>query len=102
LEIKNKTVLLMKVNKEYPKEQKIKISQEKHDREKMIKKGLDPDKKKKVYVKKNCGSHNIAVEAFEKMAAEKRISTKIDYDVLKILGFVYPKPGPVTPDDLPS
>jgi len=101
-EIKNKTALWMKVNKEYLKEQILKVEQEKLDREEMIKKGLDPDKKKKVYVKKNHGSHNTAVEAIEKMAAEKKISTKINYDVLKNLGFGSPKPAPVTQDESPS
>lgn len=102
LEIKNKTAMWMKVNKEYLKEQKIKVKQEKLDREEMIKKGLDPDKKKKVYVKKNYGSHTTAVEAIEKMAAEKKISTKINYDVLKNLGFGSPKPAPDTPGESPS
>ena len=41
LEIKNKTALWMKVNKEYLQEQKIKVKQEKLDREEMIKKGLE-------------------------------------------------------------
>ena len=80
--IKNKTVFWMKVNKEYLKEQKIKVNQEKLDREEIIKKGLDPDEKKKVDAKKNCGSHNTAVEAIK-----KKISTKINYNVLKNLGF---------------
>ena len=67
----------MKVNKE-----KIKANQEKLDREEIIKKGLDPDEKKKVDAKKNCGSHNTTVEAIK-----KKISTKINYNVLKNLGF---------------
>ena len=45
LEIKNKTALLMKVNKKYLEEQEIKAKQEKLDREDMIKIRLDPDKK---------------------------------------------------------
>jgi len=102
MEIKNKTALWMKVNKEYLKEQKQKFKQEKLDREEMIKKGLDPDKKKKVYKKRSSCSHNTAVEAIEKMAAEKKISTKINYDVLKNLGFGSPKPAPVAPHDSPS
>jgi hypothetical protein len=45
LEIKNKTALLMKVNKKYLEEQEMKAKQEKLDREDMIKIRLDPDKK---------------------------------------------------------
>merc|ERR1712086_542557 len=54
--------------------------------------GIDPDKKKKVYKKKSLtGTHNSAVDAIEKMAADKKISTKINYDVLKNLSFSSPK-----------
>ena len=55
-----------------------------------------------MYAKKIYGSHNTADEAIEKMAAEKKISTKINYDVLKNLGFGSPKPAPVSHDESPS
>jgi len=91
-EVKFKTHLWMKVNKEFLKEQEEKVKREKEEREEMIKQGLDPDKKKKVYRKRTYGSSNTAVEAIEKMAVEKKISTKINYDVLKNLSVVPPSP----------
>merc|ERR1712083_1284716 len=87
-EVKFKTQLWMKVNKEYLAEQQEKLRKEKEEREEMIKQGKDPDKKKKVYRKRKSGTSNTAVEAIEKMVAEKKISTKINYDVLKNLTFV--------------
>merc|ERR1712142_1308957 len=56
--------------------------------EKMIKQGLDPDRKKKVYRKRKHSQSGTAVEAIEKMAIEKKISTKINYDILKKLNVV--------------
>eukprot|EP00090_Calanus_glacialis_P000131 TRINITY_DN10083_c0_g1_i1.p1 TRINITY_DN10083_c0_g1~~TRINITY_DN10083_c0_g1_i1.p1 ORF type:complete len:732 (-),score=223.56 TRINITY_DN10083_c0_g1_i1:193-2340(-) len=95
-EIENKTNLWMMVNKEYLKEQEIKIKKEKELREEMIKNGIDPDKKKKIYKKKsksNLQSNGTALEAIEKIVQEKKMSTKINYDVLKSLnmGFGSPK-----------
>merc|ERR1719369_1019340 len=87
-EVKFKTHLWMKVNKEFLKEQEEKLKREKEEREEMIKQGLDPDKKKKVYRKRSHGVSNTAVEAIEKMAVDKKISTKINYDVLKNLSVV--------------
>merc|ERR1712106_553655 len=86
----------MMVNKEYLKEQEIKIKKEKELREEMIKNGIDPDKKKKIYKKKNKSnlqSNGTALEAIEKIVQEKKMSTKINYDVLKSLnmGFGSPK-----------
>jgi len=95
-EIQNKTTLWMMVNKEYLKEQELKIKKEKELREEMIKNGIDPDKKKKNYKKKNKSnlqSNGTALEAIEKIVQEKKMSTKINYDVLKSLnmGFGSPK-----------
>jgi len=95
-EIENKTNLWMMVNKEYLKEQAIKIKKEQELREEMIKNGIDPDKKKKNYKKKsksNLQSNGTALEAIEKIVQEKKMSTKINYDVLKSLnmGFGSPK-----------
>merc|ERR1719209_501212 len=84
-EVKFKTQLWMKVNEEYLAEQREKLRKEKEEREEMIKQGKDPDKKKKVYRKRKSGTSDTAVEAIEKMVAEKKISTKINYDVLKNL-----------------
>lgn len=54
----------------------------------MIRLGKDPDKKKKSYRKKqnrNLGQNGTALEAIEKVVQERKISTKINYDVLKNL-----------------
>merc|ERR1719370_30286 len=87
-EVKFKTQLWMKVNKEYLAEQREKLKKKEEEREEMIKQGIDPDKKKKVYRKRKSGTSDTAVEAIEKMAVEKKISTKINYDVLKNLTVV--------------
>eukprot|EP00092_Neocalanus_flemingeri_P020106 GFUD01021767.1.p1 GENE.GFUD01021767.1~~GFUD01021767.1.p1 ORF type:complete len:716 (-),score=229.71 GFUD01021767.1:66-2213(-) len=95
-ETQNKTILWMKVNKEYLKEQRIKMKKELEDREEMIKRGEDPDKKKrKVYKKRKNDllSNTTAIEAIEKLAEEKKFSTKINYDVLKNLSFGSPSPS---------
>merc|ERR1719233_1560127 len=87
-EVKFKTQLWLKVNQEYLEEQREKLKKEKEEREELIKQGIDPDKKKKVYRKRKSGTSDTAVEAIEKMVAEKKISTKINYDVLKNLTVV--------------
>merc|ERR1711963_947098 len=87
-EIQNKTNLWMMVNKEYLLEQEEKIKKEQELREEMIKNGIDPDKKKKSYKKKNRAylqSNGTALEAIEKIVQEKKLSSKINYDVLKNL-----------------
>ena len=91
-EVKFKTQLWMKVNEEYLQEQCEKLKKEKEEREEMIKQGIDPDRKKRVYRKRKSGSSDTAVEAIEKMAVEKKISTKINYDVLKNLTVVQQSP----------
>ena len=88
VEIKMKTNLWMKVNEEYLREQEEKIKKELELREEMIKNGIDPDKKKKTYKKKNRAylqSNGTALEAIEKIVQEKKLSSKINYDVLKNL-----------------
>merc|ERR1719206_1002427 len=55
-EVKFKTQLWMKVNKEYLQEQREKLKKEKEEREELIKQGIDPDKKKRVYRKRKYGS----------------------------------------------
>ena len=87
-EIQNKTNLWMMVNKEYLLEQEEKIKKEQELREEMIKNGIDPDKKKKSYKKKNKAylqTNGTALEAIEKIVQEKKLSSKINYDVLKNL-----------------
>merc|ERR1719158_266643 len=94
-EVKFKTQLWMKVNKEYLQEQREKLKKEKEEREELIKQGIDPDKKKRVYRKRKSGSSDTAVEAIEKMAVEKKISTKINYEVLKNLSVVHHQSHPI-------
>jgi len=87
-EIKQKTTLWLRVNAEYLEEQALKIKREEEEREEMIRLGKDPDKKKKSYRKKqnrNLGQNVTALEAIEKVVQERKISTKINYDVLKNL-----------------
>ena len=88
VEIEMKTKLWMTVNEEYLKEQADKIKKEQELREEMIKNGIDPDKKKKTYKKKSRAylqSNGTALEAIEKIVQEKKLSSKINYDVLKNL-----------------
>jgi len=95
-EIKQKTTLWLRVNSEYLEEQALKIKREEEEREEMIRLGKDPDKKKKSYRKKqnrNLGQNGTALEAIEKVVQEKKISTKINYDVLKNLTMGAAGPG---------
>jgi len=87
-EIRQKAKLWLRLNKEYLLEQEEKIKREKMEREEMIKAGKDPDKKKKTRkktVKSNHQTNGSAIEAIEKIVQEKKISTKINYDVLRSL-----------------
>jgi len=87
-EIENKTKMWMTVNRDFLLEQEEKIKKEKELREEMIKKGIDPDKKRKNYKKRNKQNlqcNGTALEAIEKIVQEKKMSTKINYDVLKNL-----------------
>ncbi|XP_013192202.2 transcription factor IIIB 90 kDa subunit isoform X1 [Amyelois transitella] len=94
-EAKHKTVLWHKINAGYLKEQKIKEELRAKEKEET------KDKKKKVrgsYKKKVACNAATAGEAIEKMLAEKKISTKINYDILKSLDQPgTPAPAPATP-----
>ena len=94
-EIKNKTKLWMTVNKEYLEEQAEKEEKEKKEIAEMIAKGIDPAKKRKNYKKKSKSvqPNGTAIEAIEKIVMEKKISTKINYDVLKSLNFGIKSPS---------
>ena len=85
-EIKFKTDLWMKVNKEYLEEQKIKEEKEREEAEQREKDGKPP-KKKKTYKRKskNMTPANSAGEAIEKMLKERKLSNKINYDILRNL-----------------
>ncbi|KAG7155435.1 transcription factor IIIB 90 kDa subunit-like [Homarus americanus] len=85
-EIKLKTELWMKKNKEYIEEMKIKQEKEQKEAEEREKEGKPP-KKKKNYTKKPKSNTpaNTAGEAIEKMLMDKKISNKINYDVLRSL-----------------
>lgn len=85
-EIKFKTELWMKINKEYLEEMKLKQEREQKEAEEREKEGKPP-KKKKNYTKKNKSNvpANTAGEAIEKMLMEKKLSSKINYDVLRSL-----------------
>ncbi|KAL7638884.1 UNVERIFIED_CONTAM: hypothetical protein RMT77_010418 [Armadillidium vulgare] len=85
-EIQFKTALWMKLNEEYLEEMKRKEEREKEEAEQRAKEGK-PVKQKKVYKKrqKNTGPANTAGEAIEKMLQDKKLSNKINYDVLRNL-----------------
>ena len=87
-EVRWKTAMWLKVNKEYLEEQAVKAKREEEEREELIRQGIDPDKKKKIYKKRcNLRQNGTALEAIEKLVQEKKISTKINYDALKNLNF---------------
>ncbi|XP_074661350.1 transcription factor IIIB 90 kDa subunit-like [Tubulanus polymorphus] len=80
-EVKIKTEVWMTLNADYLREQK-----EKQEREAKLKEeGLQKPEKKKRKTKKKPIQANTAGEAIEMMLAEKKISSKINYDVLKDL-----------------
>ncbi|XP_070698686.1 BRF1 general transcription factor IIIB subunit a [Pempheris klunzingeri] len=86
-EIKIKTALWMAENSDYLKEQREK--EEKIAKEKLL--GIYKEKKRRGPMKKRAPIRaNTADEAIEKMLEQKKISTKINYDVLKDLNV---KPG---------
>ncbi|XP_061602861.1 BRF1 RNA polymerase III transcription initiation factor subunit b [Cololabis saira] len=80
-EVEVKTELWMKENAEYLKEQKEK--EERINKEK--EQGTYKEKKKKKYKKREQIQASTAGEAIEKMLEKKKISTKINYDVLRDL-----------------
>ncbi|QQP40978.1 Transcription factor IIIB 90 kDa subunitlike [Caligus rogercresseyi] len=77
----------MKVNADYLKEKAEKEERERLEALAAEKEGRDPRKRKKnnKKAKVNLGANNTALEAIEKIVQEKKISTKINYDVLKSL-----------------
>lgn len=85
VETKRKDAMWTKRNADYLQKQKEK--EEKLKKE--LEEGKPPEKKKKraTTKKKNTAPANTAGEAIEKMLQEKKISTKINYDVLKSLTF---------------
>ncbi|XP_006820568.1 transcription factor IIIB 90 kDa subunit-like [Saccoglossus kowalevskii] len=82
-EVELKTEIWMKENAEYLKQQKEKEEKEQRDRELGISK--PESKKKRKYKKRVPFQANTAGEAIEKMLQEKKISSKINYDVLRDL-----------------
>lgn len=97
-EAKYKDVMWNRLNAEYLKEAKAKeekLAKEKED-------GKPEKKRRRNSRKKTIGPSNTAGEAIEKMLQEKKISNKINYDILKTL--TEPKatdedPSNVTSDD---
>lgn len=69
------------INAEYIKEMKEKEERLAKEREE----GKPEKKKRRVNRRKNIGPSNTAGEAIEKMLQEKKISSKINYDILKTL-----------------
>ncbi len=107
-EIEFKTKMWLKVNAEYLKEQAEKAERERLEAEEAEREGREikkkPKKSKKATDKKanksdpvGPGGHQTAIEAIEKIVAEKKISTKINYDVLKALS---PAPNPDRNQDI--
>ncbi|CAH2045728.1 unnamed protein product, partial [Iphiclides podalirius] len=96
-EARHKTRLWNNINAGYLKEQKIKEELRAREKEE------GKDKKKKVrgaYKKRVAINAATAGEAIEKMLAEKKISSKINYDILKSLdqpGTHVAHPAPATP-----
>lgn len=80
-ESKYKDEMWNKLNADYLKEAKAKEERLAREREE----GKPEKKKRRVNRKKNIGPSNSAGEAIEKMLQEKKISTKINYEILKTL-----------------
>lgn len=80
-ESKYKDEMWNKLNADYLKEAKAKEERLAREREE----GKPDKKKRRVSRKKNIGPSNTAGEAIEKMLQEKKISTKINYEILKTL-----------------
>lgn len=89
-EAKFKTDMWMKVNAEYLKEKAEKEERERKEEEEAIKEGREIKKKKRAVKKPkvNMGGNQTAIEAIEKIVQEKKISTKINYDVLRSLNML--------------
>ncbi|KAJ8713898.1 hypothetical protein PYW08_007518 [Mythimna loreyi] len=95
-EVKHKAQLWNKMNAGYLREQKIKEELRAREREE------NKDKKKKLrgsYRKRTPCNAATAGEAIEKMIAEKKISSKINYDILKSLDHPGTPLPPATPKE---
>ncbi|KAK3573569.1 hypothetical protein QTP86_027834 [Hemibagrus guttatus] len=98
-EVKVKTELWMLENADYLKEQKEK--EEKIAKEKEL--GIYKEKKPRKQTQKRAPINaSTANEAIEKMLEQKRISTKINYDVLKDLNHSSVKSSPPEPMESPG
>ncbi len=93
-EVKLKTAMWTRVNAEYLKEKAEKEERERKEEEEAAKEGRELKRKRPrgrpatteaKKAKVNLGGNATAIEAIEKIAAEKKISTKINYDVLRSL-----------------
>lgn len=97
-EVKHKALLWNKINAGYLREQKIKEEIRAKEKEE------NKDKKRKVrgsYKKRVPCNASTAGEAIGKMIAEKKISSKINYDILKSLDQPgTPLPTPATPKEM--
>lgn len=80
-EAQYKDQMWKKLNADYLHEAKLREERLAKEREE----GKPDKKKRRVGKKKNIGPSNTAGEAIEKMLQEKKISTKINYDILKSL-----------------
>merc|ERR1712127_950909 len=83
-EIKTKAKLWLRANKDWLKEQKVREDQKKRDKDEQDKR--EPhQKQKKQRVRKPKNNMPVAnpQEAIERMLQEKKLSSKINYDVLK-------------------
>ncbi|XP_028131953.1 transcription factor IIIB 90 kDa subunit [Diabrotica virgifera virgifera] len=80
-EVHNKKTMWYRRNATYLEEQKIKAEKMQKEREE----GKPEKKRKRTTRKKTVGPANSAGEAIEKILQEKKVSTKINYDVLKSL-----------------
>uniref|UniRef100_A0A182ND06 Cyclin-like domain-containing protein n=1 Tax=Anopheles dirus TaxID=7168 RepID=A0A182ND06_9DIPT len=80
-EANNKNVLWEQLNEEYLKEVKIKEERMAREREE----GKPEKKKRRTVKKKMIGPSSSAREAIEMILQEKKISSKINYDILKTL-----------------
>jgi hypothetical protein len=103
-EIACKTTMWMKVNAEYLKEKAEKDERERKEEEDAIREGREIKKKKPAGGKKqkvNLGGNQTAMEAIEKIVQEKKISTKINYDVLRNLNMPFTPTTPTPAPELP-
>ena len=87
-EVKFKTQMWEKVNADYLKELAEKEERERKEREEgKESKGKRKKTEKKQKTGRSGGPNQTAIEAIEKIVQEKKISTKINYDVLRSLSF---------------